>query len=604
MARITQYSIILDYFTIIEHYHNFYFKEVIKLNFMNNLKVTYKLLILVIVAILAMILLGHGGYSVIAKSQHDMTVMYNQNLRGLNMLGQNLYDMRSMQMYTGMTLSAETPEQLQELHNSVNIFKQEYDKDWAEYKEITQSIADPTVRDTISKIDKEGNDFANNMLKVVELAQAGKRSEALTFYNEVGKGSSTALRNDISQLQEYGSQNAADMNAQNNLDSADASRAMIIKVIVSFIILATAAVWIAKEITKPLRFMIDSCAKLRDGDFTDNTRTTSRNDEFGEMADVLIEMRSNLNQLMKHTHESSEHIAAASEELTASSTQSAQASEQVAQSVTKAAGLVAGQQQSVQTSTESVRQVVHAVNHIREEADRVSAHATAAFDQAVSGGTAIQASVAQIRSVESTVGESAKIVDKLGKRSQEIGQIVETISGIAGQTNLLALNAAIEAARAGEHGRGFAVVAEEVRKLAEQSQEAAQQIAALITGIQSDTDNAVASMQHGTNAVIEGASSVDGLRDTFDQIRVFVDEVSKEVASMAAEIKTVADDAVRIETEVAQIETNGGQVADEMQSVSAATEEQSASAGEIASASDSLAQLAQDLQGSLRKFQF
>lgn len=216
----------------------------------------------------------------------------------------------------------------------------------------------------------------------------------------------------------------------------------------------------------------------------------------------------------------------------------------------------------------------------------------------------IQASVAQIRSVESTVGESAKIVDKLGKRSQEIGQIVETISGIAGQTNLLALNAAIEAARAGEHGRGFAVVAEEVRKLAEQSQEAAQQIAALITGMPSDTDNAVASMQHGTNAVIEGASSVDGLRDTFDQIRVFVDEVSKEVASMAAEIKTVADDAVRIETEVAQIETNGGQVADEMQSVSAATEEQSASAGEIASASDSLAQLAQDLQGSLRKFQF
>ena len=71
MARITQYAIILDYFTLIEHYHNFYFKEVIKLNFMNNLKVTYKLLILVIVAILAMILLGHGGYSVIAKSQHE-----------------------------------------------------------------------------------------------------------------------------------------------------------------------------------------------------------------------------------------------------------------------------------------------------------------------------------------------------------------------------------------------------------------------------------------------------------------------------------------------------------------------------------------------------
>ena len=147
-------------------------------------------------------------------------------------------------------------------------------------------------------------------------------------------------------------------------------------------------------------------------------------------------------------------------------------------------------------------------------------------------------------------------------------------------------------------------MAEEVRKLAEQSQEAAQKIADLITGIQTDTDDAVTSMQHGTNAVVEGAASVDGLRETFDQIRIFVDEVSKEVASMAAGIKTVADDAHRIEAEVAQIETSGGQVADEMQSVSAATEEQSASAGEIASASNSLAQLAQDLQESLRKFQF
>ena len=574
------------------------------MNFMNNLKVAYKLLILVIVAVLAMITLGHGGYNTIIKAQDDMTVMYSQNLSGINLLGDTLYDMRSMQLYASLSMSADAPERLQELHNSANEFKQEYDKDWSEYKQAVQGINDPTLRELVSKIDQEGSDFSRNMLKIIELKQAGQGSDALALYNKTGKASATALRNDISTLKDRGAQNAAEMNTQNDIDSAEASRAMIIKLILAFIILAAAAIWISKEITKPLRFMIGTCAKLRDGDFCDVPRTIFRKDEFGEMADVLVEMRSNLNQLMKHTHESTEHIAAASEELTASSTQSAQASEQVAQSVTTAAGLVAGQQQSVQTSTESVRKVADAVNHIRDEADRVSAHATAAFDQAVSGSKAIQSSVAQIRSVESTVGESAKIVDKLGQRSQEIGLIVETISGIASQTNLLALNAAIEAARAGEHGRGFAVVAEEVRKLAEQSQEAAQKIADLITGIQTDTDDAVTSMQHGTNAVVEGAASVDGLRETFDQIRIFVDEVSKEVASMAAGIKTVADDAHRIEAEVAQIETSGGQVADEMQSVSAATEEQSASAGEIASASNSLAQLAQDLQGSLRKFQF
>ena len=93
--------------------------------------------------------------------------------------------------------------------------------------------------------------------------------------------------------------------------------------------------------------------------------------------------------------------------------------------------------------------------------------------------------------IEKTVANSVAVVTKLGERSKEIGQIVENISGIAGQTNLLALNAAIEAARAGEQGRSFAVVAEEVRKLAEQSQEAAKQIANLIGEIQGDTDKAL-----------------------------------------------------------------------------------------------------------------
>ena len=189
-------------------------------------------------------------------------------------------------------------------------------------------------------------------------------------------------------------------------------------------------------------------------------------------------------------------------------------------------------------------------------------------------------------------------------RSQEIGTIVETISGIAEQTNLLALNAAIEAARAGEHGRGFAVVAEEVRKLAEQSGEAAQQITGLITGIQTDTEEAVASMKTGRDAVDAGAQSVNELRAVFREIRTLVQEVGEAVKTMQALVQSAGEDTERSTKQMAVIEQQGRKVADEMQTVSAASEEQSASASEIATASEALAHLAGQLQETLQKFQF
>ena len=342
---------------------------------------------------------------------------------------------------------------------------------------------------------------------------------------------------------------------------------------VAVILLLCAALWIIfqKRIGGPITALVEDSQRIANGDL---------------IADGAQQM------------------AASSEELTASSAQTAEAATQVAQSVTTASDAVEKQQSSIADSSSSIGTVSATLEEIQAESHEASNNAQNVSDAATRGGEAVVGAVEQIKSVETTVESSAAIVDKLGERSKEIGQIVESISAIADQTNLLALNAAIEAARAGEAGRGFSVVAEEVRKLAEQSGEAAQNISTLIAGIQADTDSAVSAMKEGREKVTTGAKAVEGLHDTFDKITQDVMRITTEITNIAASVKGVSESSQNIAEGIAEVDQQGQQVSDEMRNVSAATQEQSASAQEIASASDSLAHLAQELQETLAQFKF
>ena len=567
----------------------------------NNLRVAFKILILAVIAAIALAAVGHGGYSTIQSAQQKIDVMYNQRLKNGYNAGQMKYLMRDMQSRAALSMSATTPERFADLKKDMDEVDKNYLATWEDYK---SRVASGSNMASIEEMKTVWLKFSGTMREILALNEKGDREGAQKLYSTKGSQDTTAIRK-VLEAKQTAVMNNSEKMYQNNLEeSAAASRNMLIECAIALIVLVAAGILIAREITSPLNEIMDSCKKLSEGDFRETTHEVTRGDEFGDMETSFMAMRASLNKLMRQIRNSSEQIAASSEELTASSSQSAQASEQSAQAVTRAAGAVAQQQIGVASSAESINKVSDSIEGLRAEAEKISDQACAAFDKATAGSNAIISAVDQIKSVEKTVGESAGIVDKLGERSQEIGTIVETISGIAGQTNLLALNAAIEAARAGEHGRGFAVVAEEVRKLAEQSQTAAQQIAELIGSIQDDTTSAVASMREGTKAVSVGAQAVEGLRATFDEIRDNVDMVTGEVSEMSSSIQSVAQDAQNITTQISEIDEQGTKVSDEMQNVSAIAEEQSASAGEIASASGSLAELAQGLQNSLQSFRF
>lgn len=269
--------------------------------------------------------------------------------------------------------------------------------------------------------------------------------------------------------------------------------------------------------------------------------------------------------------------------------------------VNVAAGLTEQMNAATETST-AVERISADIRQVAGNANQVADQSAQAAEKAQNGADIVGKSVGQMEAIAKSAGAVADAIIKLNDKSKEIGQIVGAISGIAGQTNLLALNAAIEAARAGEQGRGFSVVAEEVRKLAEESEAAAKQIAALIGEIQDDTGEAVAVMGRGAREVQLGTEMVAEAGQAFGEIVRLVTACSKQVKEISAAVENMAVSSQQIVGAVKRIDNLSTRSSGESQTVSAAAEEQLASMEEFSSSSQALAQLAQDLQSLVAQF--
>ncbi|MBU2700399.1 methyl-accepting chemotaxis protein [Sporomusaceae bacterium BoRhaA] len=430
-----------------------------------------------------------------------------------------------------------------------------------------------------------------------QLISSATTRELTPFAQELQKALSTIV--------EDNSKIVKDQVTQSKENASNARTVSITLTGIIFLIGITLSLSLTKMIIKPVKATTTFLDRMAEGDYETviNKALLSRKDEFGEMGQSLASMRSSMRDLIGQMLRQSELLAASSEEMTASADQSAQAANQVAISITDVAK-GAKQQLSVANDTAVVVQQMSAkIQQVAANANELATQSAQVAEIANQGNKSMDKAIKKMNYIEENVTASAALVAKLGERSKEIGQILDTITGIAGQTNLLALNAAIEAARAGEQGRGFAVVAEEVRKLAEQSQDSAEQIATLIGEIQSDTDKAVVAMRDGTLEVKLGTEVVNESGQTLLEISMLITQVSGQVKEISSAIDQLAIGTHQFVGSVKQIDELSEKAAEEAQTVSAATEEQSASMEEIASSSQALAQLAVNLRDTASKFQ-
>lgn len=565
---------------------------------LNNQKVFYKIISLVVAMVFFMIIIGILGFISVSKLSNFSMSMYEDRLVPIQIMG----DVRLLSKDTEKLLLQiiQTKEvekrkalisNIEENTKQINILQEKYQSTPIDKKE----------QEDWNELQKNLTEYRATRSNIIKLVNEDKPIEAFELYvksKEIFEKTLIPRKN----ISDYNVEQAINLYRESNDIANKVKSVIVITTLAALIISILLSKAITSAICIPLSEMVSAVEHIADGNLAEHPRTFSSEDELGKLAEAIVKMRQGLRTVISQLMESGKKINDFAGKLNLTVNQSNIATNQIAQSITDVASGSNQQVKNITNTSNIIKDMSKDIEHTAVATNNIATAIGKTANSATVGLDAIKKSVNQMSNIEKTVVESANVITKLGEQSKDIGQIVDTISNIAGQTNLLALNAAIEAARAGEHGRGFAVVADEVRKLAEQSDEAAKKISVMIDEIQKDTKMAVVAMNSGRDEVKIGSNVAKIAGDSFNEITNEISDISNQIKDISNIMHNLVDDSQNIVEDSNAIDVTTKSIALQTETISAAAEEQVAVMEEVMKATKDLAKLANDLQALSEKF--
>jgi methyl-accepting chemotaxis protein len=373
-------------------------------------------------------------------------------------------------------------------------------------------------------------------------------------------------------------------------------------IIVLLILISLLALFISKKISDPIIEATNFSKEIAAGNLNAEKIKVKGNNELSILSEALNEMQEDLKDMISQINNIALDLSSSSEELSASGEGLEHSAEKVGESIEHVASGAEEQSAQTEESTALVSELSKEIDNIDKMSKNMKTETKVVMENIEEGSVSMDTSIDQIESVNQNTAEVSDSIGELGILSEEIGNIVNLINGIASQTNLLALNAAIEAARAGEAGRGFSVVADEIRNLAEESSKATEKIEELIKDIQEGVDNSVSKMNETEEVVQSSVDVIEKTKLSFDKVKevsMKLSQIIENIDLKTNKVNTKGKEVAEIINQIASVSEESAQRSEEVASYS---QEQLNSTKEVVRSAKTLAETAEKLTETVNKF--